>query len=592
MQSKAKAVPIVLRLAKDEKQVQVIWPKTAEQANQAEPIKALLRMVRPADLFPKCLLFPTVAANTNDGKSPTELVFYEVLCDELHNKVATSLYLLYQKIPQRRAEMARINDEFAVTEKTRQMEHERNMFRVGTRYNFPHPQLRVASGLFCSSDATTLNAENRRRIVFALEEPNDRKAVVQRQKRQPSKLTQVMGKFVCLPNSVMRDDIEHKIYDAQWFRWVALKSNGLRFFLVVCTLFGSPMALLINRAGRVFRFGCAIPKSLSKGCIWDGELVHLKSGKFAFLVFDCLMVSGIPCAEQVYCNRLQAAQLAIDAWNALQDSEKDKQVRNETLTLLTKPIWSIDQVASMLYHHLPEYKTDGLILTANEPPVIGGFCSQGEILKVKRGCDNTVEFQLVAVIRRPNGTASEWLQRGMPFYLMVQGIKGGNNVKWGSMTLLPDNPSQQSVIEFCDRVGLTFRSGDARELLSQLHSRIGECRYNLDTKAWGIDLMRHDKTLPNTKSTADKTWQNIQENLTLADIFPPGSMSDALRSKIIEWDKTHATWDDHLNATPLPQQPLKQKPGASTDFAALVQRHAISQSKTQALFPIKALQFA
>ncbi len=77
----------------------------------------------------------------------------------------------------------------------------------------------------------------------------------------------------------------------------------------------------------------------------------------------------------------------------------------------------------------------------------------------------------------------------------------------------------------------------AADVNAALNEKIWECRYIKSQKHWRFELFRGDKTLPNSLTTAKKTWQNIQENLTLWDMLPPGSLPEADRQKVAEWER-------------------------------------------------------
>lgn len=557
MAQQSKAVPIVLKLGQDDS-VKILWPKEKEAEKSSSssslpsPIVATLSPIEIRSLFPEHLLF--------DCKTPSRGRIYELTCPLIHDKIADGLSGIFQRISIRRSEMVKINDDFASAERTRQVEQERTLFRVGTRYNFPIPMLRTVSSLFHLVDQPEgkslgeqiqpLNPEHRRTVTWKF--GNHAGAA------SNSRLKLLMGQSLCLPNSIMRQDIENVLYDPKWFFWVSFKSNGLRFFFIVCTFYGQTMVALINRSGQVFLIkDLPVPKSLKTGCVWDGELVHLKDGRFAFLVFDCLMVSGIPCAEQVYLHRLQNASLAIDAWNA--SLSKMARPHGCSIELRVKPISPIASAYHFLVKNGPtvDYKRDGLIFTANEPCVTIGRCTQGEILKLKRGCDNTVEFKLSVRIGG-SLSASTWLQKGMPCELIVLDASfpyGNGTIPWKDagdercavVHLLGLNPSVSDIQSLIKPLGLTYRSGDARELAYQLHDKIAECRYDLVKKCWRVELLRRDKTLPNSKSTVIKTCQNIKENLSFGDVFPPGSISDADRQALLTWEGKNTDWDKHLH---------------------------------------------
>lgn len=121
----------------------------------------------------------------------------------------------------------------------------------------------------------------------------------------PSKLEKDKERvfYASIPVSVMREDIEKRIWNKNYFWSLAAKNNGIHLVLMWCTFYGEPMWLFVDRAYTIYRVvidDFPLPSILFDGTVLDGELVPLQQGGFAFEVYDCIQACGVPCGELNY----------------------------------------------------------------------------------------------------------------------------------------------------------------------------------------------------------------------------------------------------------------------------------------------------
>ncbi len=119
--------------------------------------------------------------------------------------------------------------------------------------------------------------------------------------------------YASIPLSVMREDIEKRIWNKNYFWRIAAKNNGIHMLMMWCTFYGEPMWLFVDRAYTIFRVvmpDIQLPSILFNGTVLDGELVPLQNGRFAFDAFDCIQVCGVPCGELNYLIRLRMYPLS------------------------------------------------------------------------------------------------------------------------------------------------------------------------------------------------------------------------------------------------------------------------------------------
>lgn len=88
---------------------------------------------------------------------------------------------------------------------------------------------------------------------------------------------------------------------------VTLKSDGIRYLLMLCCVDGDFRAVMIDRRLQIYEIVVwAEVEYFERGTLLDGELVlDHQTGRLNFQVFDAIRVQGIACHDLPYCDRLQ-----------------------------------------------------------------------------------------------------------------------------------------------------------------------------------------------------------------------------------------------------------------------------------------------
>lgn len=256
------------------------------------------------------------------------------------------------------------------------------------------------------------------------------------------------------PCSLERRDLQGGIQRS----WLCEKTDGVRALLVFLTYRGTKKVFLVTRAWKVYVLSLHVaPKVLFQGTAFDGELVFF-DGRWTWLGFDAMVVSGIPVWSLLLSERLQAARRGLSAYK-----ETDK----DSLVLRFKEYYKSfdDYRASLLTSSIPN---DGTVITPEDLPVVLG--RHATLYKLKDSGKHTVDFQFVP-----------------PDMLCV--YDPSHRVSVSVATLRLDHVPSLSIVE------AEFVAGK-----------------------WKLVTVRSDKTTSNDVLTYEKTMINIKENLTLDDL--------------------------------------------------------------------------
>ena len=486
---------------------------------------------------------------------------------------------LYQQTARRHRRLAIEDDLFFHADKVQRVEQARKYYRDGTRLYQAFPSRKKP--LSTLLHPTTLLTDKR----IVLKEISPTSATSATSATASSAMEEGKGKNTfpgSIPQSLMESDIP-KIWDSAYFFAYAPKTNGLRFFAVGCHFGHSPWIALINRSQQIFLLpGIVAPDVLFDGTVFDGELVTTKTGKFAYIVYESAMTCGVPCSEYNYLVRLQTASLLVEAWNlqlgrrsfssspVLVADEKHplqklvmppagqeawiKTFQESKLTTSAaaaaasaasaatcdldwrvKRVFSDERFYEMVTMEIPalDHDTDGYIITAVEPPIQIGQTST--IFKIKRSTDHTLDF-LAIVLNRDEEHATDSLYVD----LVALNNRGVSQLEAGILWDTLQIPWSQ-IPALAKRLGYKGTNYLA-DVDTWLHGKIVECRYSHHTRKWEPEGLRLDKNTPNKVATADKTWRNVVENLSLLQIFPEGSLPEETRKRLQAWEESHPDW--------------------------------------------------
>ena len=240
------------------------------------------------------------------------------------------------------------------------------------------------------------------------------------------------------------------------------KADGIRHALVALIYDTKKYCVLIDRSQDIYLLPLNLPKPMFQGSIMDGELVKTEDGGWAFMIYDCLLISNKPVSHLPLTTRIEMARTEIAG---IMKTTKDP------LVVKVKQFWSLDKFDEFKVQVFP-YKTDGLVLTpVNEPVRIG---THETMFKWKPRDSNTIDFQIKS--------------------------KGSN--MWGMYVQEHGKLIFESELPKCD--AFVFEE-DA----------IVECQYLHweEPRWWRPVLVRTDKKHPNNRRTFYRTLTNISENI-------------------------------------------------------------------------------
>ena len=249
--------------------------------------------------------------------------------------------------------------------------------------------------------------------------------------------------------------------------WVCEKTDGTRYALMCCMYRGHRLAVLLDRKLAAYVLPLRrVPKALFQGSVLDGELAWNKlHGQFQFMVFDAVMVAGIPVFHKPFSHRLADARLALRDY-AL-DPRDPVHVRVKGFDRLAALAEFRGRLDAIRRH----FDIDGVVLTPEDGDVVYGRHMRMFKLKAFGGQQaHTVDFLA------GDGDA-------------LQVFDAGRHVRVGTLQPGPGVPVG-SIVE------CTFVGGDR----------------------WAMAGIRTDKTTANDMFTYRKTMLNISEALTLDDL--------------------------------------------------------------------------
>lgn len=252
------------------------------------------------------------------------------------------------------------------------------------------------------------------------------------------------------------------------------KTDGVRFLLLCCSLPAhavttrseAPIVNLVVLVDRALSFYLLpiqkMPKAMFQGSLLDGELAWNRTARrWDFLVFDAIIVSGIPVLNGSLVDRIAASHKALSVYAAV--PAKDP-VRLGIKTFV--PCSRFGDVEAHLATASTSYEIDGVILTPAAAPVVYG--RHGGMFKLKFGSRHTVDF----VVGQDGRSLAVF--------------DAGAHVTVGA--LRPEISAPPGAIAECTRCG---------------------------DGTWNLMLLRTDKTTANDMFTYQKTLLNMREKLTI-----------------------------------------------------------------------------
>lgn len=364
-----------------------------------------------------------------------------------------------------------------------------------------------------------------------------------------------------LPVSLTSDNLFETIGNNKQNYLVARKADGVRYLLVLTTTkeSGDVVAMMVNRAFEMYEVSVAAPHSTFRnGLVVDGELVWDTYSSFhpprqLYQVFDILWHPECHqrCQNDDYVERLRKLGKLFgpsdvvtgnDAMDSATDRGSDEmqlsvsewRVRSETrarkgcvasngnehnIAFVVKPAHPVQNLGSLVRTcDTVTWPTDGYVFTPISAPVKRGRHTEMFKWKACHTLDVTLQLQQCCT---PEATADE--------HNRSCAIAG-----WNISVLLWDS----TAIDRCDmpldnRLGSAMSIWENRYLLSMLHHLeskgftqhevLVECEVIAEEKEntnpnrhfqLFVVNLRTDKKLPNSFTTARRTFANVAENIS------------------------------------------------------------------------------
>lgn len=257
--------------------------------------------------------------------------------------------------------------------------------------------------------------------------------------------------------------------------WICEKTDGTRCALVFVVYLGHRIAALVDRNLHVYLLPLrTVPEVWFQGTVLDGEVAHDKQAmRHRYLVFDAVMVSGVPRFHRPLSDRLGALGTAMRDYRTHPA---------DAVSVVIKRFFRLEALASF-QSSLPsirgQYDVDGVVLTPESDQVVYGRHMRLFKLKPFGGpAAHTVDFLLAA--------------DGVTLQVYAG---GGRHAAVGALA---------------ERWGGDGGGGGV----------VVECApADAGATSWRVVKPRTDKSTANDTFTYEKTLLNIREALTLDDLM-------------------------------------------------------------------------
>lgn len=249
--------------------------------------------------------------------------------------------------------------------------------------------------------------------------------------------------------------------------WLAEKTDGVRFVYMACEFKSLSIGCIFDRTMTPYlAWMTEMPRPFVQGTVVDGEVVFDASAdRWVFLVFDAVVVSGVPVKTFPFSRRLECFRMAM--WCYAYDPLDPMEFRIKTFIKMSPTVLAEyqDHVTNEVQG---KYAIDGHVFVPEDDPVVYG--RHDAMFKLKT--HHTVDFL----------------------------------VKNGKLCVYDDKNRRNKVVG--------EPGGQHKHLATE--GKIVECE--LVGSQWHVLSVRQDKSRPNTKFVYDKTMLNMRENLQVADV--------------------------------------------------------------------------
>lgn len=351
------------------------------------------------------------------------------------------------------------------------------------------------------------------------------------------------------PTSVRRSDVARMQNERCM---IALKTDGVRYLLLLCTLNNAFRAIMVDRCLRMYEVAVfAREEYFTHPTLIDGELVlDHRANRLSYQAFDVVSMLGQCYHHKAYCDRLQTLHNRIlsrlpegvdERTDAAEDLilEEDKIYAAESnhmrLTIIPKRFVPFDQ-GRILWEqrHAQSFPSDGMVITFDHSPITTGTLHS--ILKWKP--HNVIDVSIVhgktmSVECRDAGETVALQRMKLHDVHYRVALEDNNLVQW-----------------------LLHRK-------SHLAHWLVECLVTLDAEKAVATLWpmreRVDKIEANDIRVIEATLSTISDNVKLEDLFAPRTLCEHTAVHTVR--TTNAA---HAAPHPGPGKATQPRPGRTT----------------------------
>jgi len=275
--------------------------------------------------------------------------------------------------------------------------------------------------------------------------------------------------------------IERKDLNLKERYMVCEKTDGERAILLLLQINNKPMCFIINRNNELYFMDLSFKKEVFEGSIFDGELIKTKKGVWNYLIHDCMAYNGTSFLE--ISHRLRYGCIIDLIVKRYSNKETD------CVNIKTKLFYEYGPKIVKTWEHIQkttENQIDGLIFTPVEKGIV--FGRDNSLFKWKE--INTIDFLVKIVSKKVN---LYYYKKTLVIYKSFKS----------------DSENYKNIIDF-------VKDDESVDLLKGV---IIEFKISNDNENFTPYRLRTDKDKPNGEITVNNTLKNIQENITINELF-------------------------------------------------------------------------
>ena len=294
---------------------------------------------------------------------------------------------------------------------------------------------------------------------------------------------------------------------------VSLKSDGVRYMLVLTMFNDEPLSVMVDRKMKMYEIEVWGEESFFHDTILDGELVWehgYTNPRLKFLLFDCIRVAGESCDHMCYSDRLMKLHnLVLMNTDSASVDTIEQRVLDECkivcmnnpvpLTLFPKRFVQKSHAKSLWEERYRScHKNDGIIIARNVPREH----NKRSVYKWKP--DNTIDVRLRTGAEGTDGMTI-WIGKDGTDLNITSSLRASHTTY---EVRLQTNDMVQYALDTCAKSGTVLDS-------------IFECACTLEDNVVTFFPIKHrpDKPSANDKRTVLATIKNVQEAIDITEVL-------------------------------------------------------------------------